>query len=378
MLAPSRSRTVLASCGSFGCGEGACLTKCAGDGDCAAGGTCVDGACAGSGAAGGWHVQGSGCSTGGAGALAPTLALLALLPLSRRRRGRGALLGIAALSLPLAAGAQDLSFPAQRFALAPGADDVLSVYSAKTAPPLGFDVLVEVDYADEPLKLVSGTRQVVLVRDQWNLQVAASVGILHWLELGLVIPATLSQSGQAAPMIDPSLAGYTPSGGFGDPRLVPRAHLLAVAGFDLAVVVPVTIPLGSTQNYIGWDSVTVTPTAAAEWSGPMGLRAIANVGVAIRPQRTVGDLTVGSAFAYGAAGACDFPIGSQRFTAMLTLAGEAGIAGSGAVDPLELLAALRWSLPLGFSATVGGGPGLSTGYGTPNYRLLVMAGFAPR
>ncbi len=366
------------SCGAFACAGSACGTTCTGDGDCASGSYCVSGACVGTGPASGWHVQGSGCSTGGPGAFAPGLLLLGLFALLRRRRGRSALLGMAALSLPLAAGAEaNLSFPAQRFALAPGADDILSVYSARTAPPLGFDVLLEVDYANEPLRLVNGSTQVVLVRDQWNLQVAASLGILSWLELGLVIPATLSQSGQLAPMLDPSLAGYTPSGGFGDPRLVPHARLVDSDDFGLAIVAPITIPLGSTENYIGWDSVTVTPTAAAEWSGLAGLRVVANAGVAIRPQRTVGDLTVGTAFAYGAAGAYDFPVVGQRFTAMLTVTGEVGIAGSGAVDPVELLAAIRWTGPLGFTATLGAGPGLSTGYGTPNYRVLAMVGFAP-
>jgi outer membrane protein OmpA-like peptidoglycan-associated protein len=54
-----------------------------------------------------------------------------------------------------------------------------------------------------------------------------------------------------------------------------------------------------------------------------------------------------------------------------------GTGGSGEVDPLEVLAALRWNAPLGFSVTAGGGAGLSSGYGTPNYRFVASVGFAP-
>ena len=363
------------SCGRLACGGSACLTGCATDGDCATGNRCAAGACVPSGTSGGWHVEGSGCSSAGAGGLLPLLAVVAAWALSRRRRR--ALLWVALL-LPLSALAQsNRSFTVERFALAPGARDVLAVYAAQTAPPLHFDVLVSVDYANQPLRLVNGSSQAALVSDQWNLQIGASLGVLSWLEVGLVLPATLAQSGQTVPELDPSLATYAPTVGFGDPRVVLRARLVEFGAFALAVIAPFTIPLGSKQNYIGWDSATFTPAVAAEWSGLGGLRLLANAGVALRPPRTEGDLTVASAFTYAAAGTYRFPVGGQRFDAVATLTGETGLNGAGAVSPLELLFALRWLAPLGFSAAVGSGPGLSNGYGTPTYRLVAVLGFAP-
>jgi uncharacterized repeat protein (TIGR01451 family) len=368
-----------ASCAPYACGADACRTSCGGDADCTAGGSCAQGTCSAPGPGNGWHVQGSGCSTGGTSSVWPSLAALGLLGLLRRRRGRGALVVAAALALPAWGRAQetDRSFSTQRFLLAPGGDDILSVYSGRTAPPLAIAVTVAVDYADEPLRLVNGSQEVVLVRSQWNLQLGASIGLLSWLEVGLVVPATLSQSGDVAPMVGAPLASWSPSGGFGDPRLVPRVRLLDVAGLGVALVLPVSFPVGSIENYTGWDAVTFTPTAAVEYGGLPGLRVAGNVGVAIRPSRSLGDLTVGSALGYGVAGIYDFTIARQPFAAMVTLTGEVGISGSGELDPLELVAALRWNAPLGFNVTAGGGPGLSSGYGTPNYRFVASVGFAP-
>jgi hypothetical protein len=39
--------------------------------------------------------------------------------------------------------------------------------------------------------------------------------------------------------------------------------------------------------------------------------------------------------------------------------------------PLELLAAVRWSPLPGFGVQLGGGPGLSHGYGTPAWRGML-------
>jgi outer membrane protein OmpA-like peptidoglycan-associated protein len=114
-----------------------------------------------------------------------------------------------------------------------------------------------------------------------------------------------------------------------------------------------------------------------EWSGISALRLAGNLGFAIRPSRSLGDLTVGDALGYGLAGIYDFALGRQPFAAMVTLTGEVGTGGSGEVDPLEVLAALRWNAPLGLSVTAGGGAGLSQGYGTPNYRVVASVGFAP-
>ena len=294
---------------------------------------------------------------------------------------RLALAAAALLSLPAAAGAQAVgsspSFQATRFSIAPGTEDFLSVYSARTAPPLGFNALVSLDYAKEPLRLVNGGQTVVLIGDQWNLQFAASIGILRWLEVGVVVPGTVSQSGDVASMVNSALANFTPSGGLGDPRIIPRFHIYDIADFSFGAFLPFTIPVGSTHDYTGYGSVTASPAVAAEWSGVKALRIAANFGVSIRPTRTVGDLTVGSAFDYGLAGSYDFPVGPFSFTGLLTLAGEVGIAASsGATYPVEMLGAVRWNAPLGIFATLAGGPGLSCGYGTPNYRAVFAAGFA--
>lgn len=57
----------------------------------------------------------------------------------------------------------------------------------------------------------------------------------------------------------------------------------------------------------------------------------------------------------------------------LTLAGETGVPDRGAEErPVELLAGLRWISARGTAVTLGAGPGLTHGAGTPEYRLLLV------
>ena len=68
----------------------------------------------------------------------------------------------------------------------------------------------------------------------------------------------------------------------------------------------------------------------------------------------------------------------QRLAALATLAGEIELQQSGTVErPMELLAGLRWLLPANLQFTMGGGPGLTDGYGTPRFRVCAGIGFDP-
>src|SRR5438132_5004764 len=133
------------SCGGAACNGAACgTTTCSSDAQCAASASCVAGECRPKGRAGAWAVGGpGGCASGGAGGVAPLLAL-ALVGLWRafRRRTAHRLVAVlarnavlaAALAASAAARAQTVpvqpQFNADRFNPGAGSYDVLSVGSA--------------------------------------------------------------------------------------------------------------------------------------------------------------------------------------------------------------------------------------------------------
>ena len=101
-------------------------------------------------------------------------------------------------------------------------------------------------YASRPLQVVDADTDEVsadLIRSRVNLHVLAAIGFFDRLELGVALPATLSQSGEDARLLDRP-AGDALSGGLGDVRLIPKVRIASsedeVTTFSLAL--PVTLP----------------------------------------------------------------------------------------------------------------------------------------
>src|SRR6266849_9879303 len=135
--------------------------------------------------------------------------------------------------------------------------------------------------------------------------------------------------------------------------------------------------LASGDAFLSHGSVTLTPELRVE-SNALPVRVAASSGIVLRRGREFANLAVGNALTYGLAGELPFSWGGQRLAALATLAGEVELQQSGAVErPMELLAALRWLLPANLQFTLGGGPGLTNGYGTPRYRVFAGIGFDP-
>ena len=388
------------SCGAYACSGDACGSACSSDADCSAGNVCVDGACGSGGSTGGWLVSGSGgCSSAGRADLAPMALVLCLLPLLRRRRlarvpavarrpraaarpGAVVLLLALLLATPARAQTSSTSFEAQRFQPMGGVWDILGVESAHVAGHLEKGAVVYLNYANQPLRLVSASDPSVqqpLLESQTGLDIGASIGLFGWLETSLVLPMTAAQATSTAGAIDPALGAETAVAGIGDLRIAPKVRLLELPALALALALPVTFPTGKASGYMGQDGVTGGATAIAEYGGPGRFRAVANVGVVFRSAVQLMNLDVGNALTYGLGSEVPFALLGQRFAGLATLVGQVGLSGGQAAveAPLELLAGVRWYAPLGLTAAAGGGPGLTDGYGTPTYRLFFSLGFGP-
>ncbi|PTL81496.1 OmpA family protein [Vitiosangium sp. GDMCC 1.1324] len=373
------------SCGDYICGENACLAACTTDDQCAENSFCLSGQCKPKGDHSKWLVQGSGCSsTGGAEAMWPmVLGSLAAFLRRRRRETSAVLAATAVVSVPVAAQAQnDLSrsFVVERFQPQPGRDDVLGVQSARIPEHLSYSARLFADYANQPLRLVSSENsryQRLLVGGQTYLTLAGSVALFDRFEIGAALPVMVYQSTSPAGIVDPQLQAGIPTAAPSDLRLSVKTGLVRSEDFGLALSLPFSFPTAPKDSYLGGGSVTFNPTLVGEWRGPRGSALMANAGVFFgRPQQFL-NLHLGTALTYGVGGKVDL-VPRWKLSLLSTLAGEVGLSKvSVPTSPLELLLALRWGFVKDLEMTLGGGPGLTNGFGTPRYRLLAALSYAP-
>jgi outer membrane protein OmpA-like peptidoglycan-associated protein len=373
-----------------------------------------------------WNVQGGGfgCQATGGDFSGLGLALLALTYLSRRRAARGdesksssgkndvdsrstgagnlglyeaiklrhrshiapvlALVGVVTLGAsPAHAQTQSSSvsrtFLLERFTPQAGDGDVLGVQSPSISAHLLPRVMLWGSYADVPLRAVrlsdDGVQQM-LAANQTTLTLAGSLGLLGRVEFGLAVPVVITQS-VGAPSID---AGLSSGGGqvsLGDVRVQAKTRLFDVGAFTFGASLPVTLPTAGSAPYAGSSGVTATPTLLAQWSGPRRSSVLVDLGVVLRQPQQLLNLTVGNAMTWSVAGKIDL-LPRHDLSAMVSAGGELGLVGAGAAqNPLEALVALRWMPIKGLALTLGAGPGLSSGYGTPRFRVVASIGWVP-
>ncbi|MFE8601799.1 Ig-like domain-containing protein [Archangium violaceum] len=318
----------------------------------------------------------TGCSASGTAPLLPLVPLLAFL---KRRRQRSfsreaAVGGLLALLLVFLAGpARAQGVDLQQYKPAPGSRDVLGVYSPQVAPGLGLYAGLSVSYARNPLVLrtaSNGDFAQSIVSDQVTADVLASISFLDHFELGLALPVTGQwgpESGNLGIFIPQNATGT----GLGDLRLVPKA-VLPLGALSLGLAAVVSLPTASDQSFLGAGGVGVQPTLMVQWASSEQLRVLANLGARFQPDKQVAllDLNVGNELTY-ALGAHWSPAADSKLFVQGNLEGAFALSNQGSnPPPLELLAAVGYSLPGGLAVRLGGGPGLTSGYGTPNFRLF--------
>jgi OmpA-OmpF porin, OOP family len=313
-------------------------------------------------------------------------------------RGSSSFLGVVLMlvaTAPLAA----QSVPTDRFSVnhfvpAIGAGNYVQVDGASVGGHLSPTVDLVVDYAHRPFVLYAadcpegatddcdlGDGEVDIVKYQLTTTVGATISFVNRVQLGLAVPLVYttgdgfaaSVSGRDVPYI------YVPGGyafGLGDPRLSVKVRLLGKnQGFLLALQGYATFPVGEVmaEGYgLGYDTVTGGGQLVAEIKVGK-FRAAANAGGGYKPSRTLLATTDGSEFTYGAGFGLDITtllgvvaevVGSTRFSDELD------------ENPIEWR--LAGKLTQGdFMFQLGGGTGLVSGAGIPNFRVMGGAAFQP-
>ncbi|WNG60199.1 tandem-95 repeat protein [Archangium gephyra] len=331
-------------------------------------------------------LAGHGCGASGNGLGMPLAMLLLGLPLLRRRREAArshvsAVAGVLVLLAVLAAApAEAQRFPGtsqsidvQQYKPGPGAKDVLGVSSARVERHLGWNLGLSLNYAKDPLGFYdprSDNFVYQLVENQFTADLMGSISLFDRFELGVALPVTL-QSSEADPVVAPLFSGGVTGTGVGDLRLVPKVRLLSTdGGLHLGLLVPVILPTAGGTEFRGGSGVAVQPKLLGEWDNGK-VRVLANVGLNLRREETVYNLDLGNEFVYGLGAEVPFSLGKHRLSAEATLVGALGLRETEVEErPLEVLAALKYRVTDTLAAHVGGGPGLTHGYGTPTYRVF--------
>ena len=330
-------------------------------------------------------IAGRGCSTSGSTSpLVWLAALLLAMPVMRSRRASrrgtalaGGVLGLVGVLSAPAAEAQgptpsslSQSIDVQRYKPGPGATDILGVHGARVDGHLGWHLAASVNYASNPLGFLDPRQDdfvYSIVANQVTVDLMGSISLWNRFELGVAVPLTYQASERDASVM-PAFQGGVSGAGLGDLRLVPKAHLLNAGGFDLGVAVPVLLPSAGGEGFRGGAGVSARPQLVGEWGNGNGLRLVANVGANLQPEQQVRNLRTGTELMY-AVGA-QVPL-TEKLAVRANLAGAFGLKDQDMEGrPLELLAAVQYRISPGLAAHVGGGPGLSRGYGTPGFRLF--------
>ena len=337
-------------------------------------------------------VAGTGCASTGTTSLVPLLVLLGL-PLLRRRRAAGGshpasragvwgALGMLAVLVAAPAKAQSTTastsekIDVQQYKPAPGTYDLLGLHSARVGK--SWNLGLSVNYAKDPLAFRDpreNTTVYSLVGSQLTADVMGAISLFDRFELGLAIPFTSQSSGTATVAALAEQSGG--KSGLGDVRVVPKANLYSAGGLNLGAAMPIHLPTGGSTGFLG-GGFSVRPKLLGEWSSSSGMRVLANVGLNLRSKQQLHNLVVSNELAYGVGAEVPFQVGARELSVGGTLMGAMGLGQSGSEEkPLELLATAKYRISDVIAAQLGGGPGLSQGYGTPGFRLFAALSYVP-
>jgi uncharacterized repeat protein (TIGR01451 family) len=286
---------------------------------------------------------------------------------------------LALAALASAARAQIIEFEdAEIFRPTTDGGDFISVYDSDALPRNKFHLGVYGDYARNPLEIQfvrSGNTFSRLVHDLGTLQFSGAYGVFKNVDVGVRIPAYITGVKDLA-LGDDNAPGGTHAN-IGDVVANVKFTLLPrrLYGFGIAVLPEITLPTGNRREFAGTGKLGYGGLAIADWAPNDKFSMAINFGGLVRDEAGGGPFVKSNdAFndqlRWGAAAAYDL---NERWTAIAEAYGAANTTSPFRVErktPLDAIGGFRWHLgPV--DLTFGGGAGLTSGQGSPDFRLFV-------
>ncbi len=308
---------------------------------------------------GGCEVSGS----GGAGWL-----LIGLLLLGLGRRGAAAAMLLLAVLTPQGASAIE----ADRFAPAIG-DGIVEVERAAVDGHLELRTGLWIRFAGATMAgaYADGSDTGPLSGAATRLDATVALALADRIELGVGVPAVLTREGMARD------GSAIDGGGLGDLRVLAKvmAWRSADRGLALGLALPMHLPTGEPDRWLGADGVRLTPTAIFDVDlEPMKVAPV-SLSLALGYRVAPDEALYGSAFgdALHTAVAARYAVPDQPLAVAVSVAGEIGLAGDvqAATTPYEAHGLIEWAFAECLVARAGAGAALTGAVGAAPARLLL-------
>jgi outer membrane protein OmpA-like peptidoglycan-associated protein len=271
------------------------------------------------------------------------------------------------------ASAQDVgAISLQRFAPAAAPDNYVVTERALSLRHLELSIAGIVDYARDPLIGEVDGDETAIIPDRLGGELMLAFGLFDRLELGVAVPATLAQRS--------AVNGLDTAASLADLRILPKLLLIEAGLLSIGIRVPFELPTGDERRFSGHPGLRIVPTLIVSLEIER-FGAALNAGYRWRKESVeiatgdtvlvIDDEFVGSLGLHVEAVKDWFDIiADASFTVGRD---ELGELDNDAIWS-EVYLALRLWLGEHVAATVGGGPGLSEGPGTPAYRVFFNLG----
>jgi len=273
----------------------------------------------------------------------------------------------------------------------PGASQHTSSLNLNRPEVLGhlqFSAGLFAHFVDDPLQTLSDDGESVesrIVDDHLKTEVGASIGLFDVLQLNVVVPVVPFQNGE----------GQAALGGGGDADGayvseirtsvdVPLIRPSERGGFGLGISGQVFVPSGAESSFNSDETVHGGPTLSALWRTQSDFELLANLGFDARSRTQVRNFSTRSAIRWGVGTVLPFAA-DGRVAALGNVFGRAPVVDEideprsdsfgGSKNPAEALLGLRADFTDALRVQAGGGSGISTGAGAPDFRLFASAHF---
>jgi outer membrane protein OmpA-like peptidoglycan-associated protein/opacity protein-like surface antigen len=273
------------------------------------------------------------------------------------------------------------SFPLERLRITPDRSGLIDVEWGRVMPHLQWDLGVHLGYARNPLtvyQLSDNQRLGALVSERVGGSVYFGIAFFDWVQLSAELPYVVYQRG------DTTIPGVTlqplpaiQTLGVGDLRLVPKVRLLRSddAFVDLAVQLSIYLPLGGGSQYFGDRTVILAPEAMLSRAFG-GFRIAGNIGAwALRRETSIANLSVGNELQWRIGAGFRF---HEHDKSWIPLELDASFGSSTSLtqpyrlanqSAMEARLQAGWHFENGVLPFIGGGVGLSPGWGSPDWRV---------
>ena len=233
------------------------------------------------------------------------------------------------------------------------------------------------------LRDVAGDNGEGIVDDRLTGNVQLGLGISKYFSFSVDAPIVLWQDGYKPDEFVLSGArepNALIASGVGDIRFMPKGVILDrdTMPIGMAIAIPVGVPTGTGGSFLGEEGVSLTPSAIFEFSdGPIrsrkyAFRSAIHTGYHVRPGAQIRDVDVSNAFVYGVA------MGLHASVMEIVAEFHGTVWGDGqAQQPAEVLGGLKILAAEYVSINVGGGMGVLSGMGAPDWRVFSGVSVAP-